>query len=140
MLLRGPEKRMDLATTMARLAGTLRIATPHAIVPWEIQRALAEVFDLPLSVPDLELFGHGVSHAFASPILRYTTPAEWEGIHAASRSRSSGRRSGEADSSLVHSLLQHAQCLGERLPVGVAGLGPCEVDPRGGPPCLTSWT
>jgi len=38
------------------------------IVPWEIQRALGEVFDLPLAVPDLELFGDGVAHALLSPV------------------------------------------------------------------------
>lgn len=46
---------------MRSYAGTLRIAPPHTIVPWEVQRALVEVFDLPLSVPDLEPFGHGVA-------------------------------------------------------------------------------
>ncbi len=74
------KRRMELATTMVRLAGTLRIAPPDTIVPWEIQRALVEVFDLPLSVPDLELFGSGAAHAFSAPTLRYTAPAEWEGI------------------------------------------------------------
>ena len=77
---RDRKKRMGLATTMARLAGQLRIAPPHAIVPWEIHRALVTVFDLPTSVPDLELFGPGVAHAFAAPSLRYTAPTEWEGI------------------------------------------------------------
>lgn len=36
---RDRKKHMELATTMVRLAGTLRIAPPHAIVRWEIQRA-----------------------------------------------------------------------------------------------------
>jgi hypothetical protein len=54
-------------------------------VPWEIQRALVEVFDLPLSAPNLELFGQGVAHAFSAPTLRYThrvdgvqLPPEWQ--------------------------------------------------------------
>lgn len=77
---RDPKRRMELATTMVRLAGTLRIAPPHTIVPWEIQRALVEVFNLPLAVPNLELFGDGVAHAFSAPTLRYTAPSEWQGI------------------------------------------------------------
>lgn len=77
---RDRKRRTELATTMVRLAGTLRIAPPHTIVPWEIQRALVEVFDLPLSVPDIELFGHGVAHAFSAPTLRYTAPTEWHGV------------------------------------------------------------
>jgi hypothetical protein len=74
------KKRMQLATTMVRLAGQLRIAPPHGIVPSEIRRALITVFDLPIPVPDLKLFGSGVAHAFAAPGLRYTAPAEWEGV------------------------------------------------------------
>jgi hypothetical protein len=77
---RDRKKRVELATTMVRVAGQLRIAPPHAIVPWEIHRALVTVFDLPTSVPDLRLFGLGVAHAFAAPGLRYTAPTEWEGI------------------------------------------------------------
>lgn len=73
-------RRMDLASTMLRLAGQLRIAPPHVIVPWELRRALIEVFDLPSVVPDLELFGLGVAHAFSAPSLRYKAPAEWRGI------------------------------------------------------------
>jgi hypothetical protein len=75
-----PKKRMELVATMVGLAGLLRIAPPHAIVPWEIRRALVAVFDLPTSVPDPGLFGPGVAHAFASPSLRYKAPAEWHGI------------------------------------------------------------
>ena len=75
-----PKKRMELAATMVRLAGQLRIAPPHAIVPREIRRALVAVFDLPTTVPDLGLFGPGVAHAFAAPSLRYTAPTEWKGI------------------------------------------------------------
>lgn len=74
-------KRMALATTMVRLAGTVRIAPPHVIVPWELRRALVEVFNLPTVVPDLRVFGAGVAHAFAAPTLRYTAPAEWQGNH-----------------------------------------------------------
>lgn len=74
---RNGKKRMELATTMVRLAGTLRIAPPHTIVPWEIQRALVEVFGLPLEVPTLKLFGDGVAHAFSAPTLRYLAPIEW---------------------------------------------------------------
>lgn len=77
---RDSKKRMELATTMVRLAGTVRIAPPHTIVPWEIQRALVEVFDLPFPVPDLELFGDGVAHAFSAPTLRYSAPTEWRGV------------------------------------------------------------
>jgi hypothetical protein len=77
---RDRKKRIELATTMMRLAGQLRIAPPHAIVPWEIHRALVTVFDLPTSVPDLGLFGLGVAHAFAAPSLRYTVPTERAGI------------------------------------------------------------
>lgn len=49
------KKRMDLASTMVRLAGTLRIAPPHVIVPWEIRRALVTVFESPTVVPELEI-------------------------------------------------------------------------------------
>lgn len=77
---RDRERRMELAATMVRLAATLHIAPPHPIVPWEIRRALVKFFDLPLSVPHLELFGSGVVHAFAAPTLRYTAPTEWENI------------------------------------------------------------
>ncbi len=71
-------RRIGLSTTMARLAGQLRIAPPHAIVPWEIRQALNTVFDLKVSIPDLELFGTGVAHAFARPDLRYTAPVQWQ--------------------------------------------------------------
>lgn len=77
---RDRKKRMELATTMARLAGALRIAPPHTIVPWEIHRALVEVFDLPLAVPDLAVFGDGVAHAFSAPALHYSAPSEWHDI------------------------------------------------------------
>jgi hypothetical protein len=73
-------RRIGLSTTMARLAGQLRIAPPHAIVPWEIRQALNTVFDLGVSVPDLELFGTGVAHAFARPDLRYTAPVQWRDV------------------------------------------------------------
>lgn len=77
---RDQKKRMDLTSTMVRLAGTLRIAPPHVIVPGEIRRALVTVFELPTVVPELEIFGRGVAHAFAAPTLRYTAPTEWQGI------------------------------------------------------------
>lgn len=77
---RNRKKRRELAATMVRLAGALRIAPPHTIVPWEIQRALVEVFDLSVAVPDLELFGDGVAHAFSAPTLVYSAPTKWHGI------------------------------------------------------------
>ena len=77
---RGRTKHMELATTMVCLAGTLRIAPSHVIVPWELRRALVQVFDLPVVIPDLNLFGAGVAHAFAAPTLKYTAPAERQGI------------------------------------------------------------
>lgn len=76
---RNPRRRKELAATMASLAGTLRIAPPHAIVPWEIRRALIEVLDLPISATPIELFGRGAAHALASPTLRYTAPTEYQG-------------------------------------------------------------
>lgn len=45
---RDRKKRIELATTMVRLAGTLRIAPPHTIVPWEIQRAWSRCSTCPL--------------------------------------------------------------------------------------------
>jgi hypothetical protein len=73
-------KRMKLSRTMVRLAGQLRIAPPHAIVPWEIRQALNTVFDLPVSVPDLELFGTGTAHAFGVPDLGYKAPTQWQDV------------------------------------------------------------
>jgi hypothetical protein len=73
-------RRIALTATMTRLAGTLRMAPPHVIVPWEIRQALIKVFDLPDIVPELKLFGPGVAHALASPTLRYTAPDEYEGL------------------------------------------------------------
>lgn len=67
-------KRMKLSRTMVRLAGQLRIAPPHAVVPWEIRQALDTVFDLAVSVPALELFGTGVAHAFAVRTFDTTHP------------------------------------------------------------------
>lgn len=78
---RGDRKsRMELAATMVRVAGTLRIAPPHAIVPWEIQRALVEVFAFPSVVPDLPLFGPGVAHALSAPTMRFPVPTELNGV------------------------------------------------------------
>lgn len=65
-------RRIDLAATMTGLAGTLRIAPPDIIVPWEIRRALIELVGLPDAVPDLQLFGPGIAHAVGSPTLRYS--------------------------------------------------------------------
>lgn len=73
-------RRREVAATMTTLAGTLRIAPPHVIVPWEIRRALIEVVGLPMIAPELELFGQGVAHALASPTLRYTAPAVSKGL------------------------------------------------------------
>ncbi|KPG85546.1 hypothetical protein AEQ27_05515 [Frigoribacterium sp. RIT-PI-h] len=64
---------------MMHLSGTLRLAPPHAIVPWEIRRALVTVFGLPHAIPDMAIFGEGAAHAFARPALGYTAPTEWEG-------------------------------------------------------------
>ncbi len=99
---RDRKKRMELATTMVRLAGSLRIAPPHTIVPWEIQRALVEVFDLPLAVPDFELFGDGVAHAFSAPALRYSAPTEWHGIPLPSKWQEElQRRAGPAFEAMI---------------------------------------
>jgi hypothetical protein len=73
-------KREDLSATMMRLAGMLRIAPPHVIVPWEIRRALIDTFDLPIAHEELDLFGSGICHAAASPALRYMAPAEYQGV------------------------------------------------------------
>ncbi|WP_417218581.1 hypothetical protein [Arthrobacter sp.] len=77
---RDRRKREDLATTMTRLAGMLRIAPPHVIVPWEIKRALIDSFGLDVPVEELDLFGLGVAHAAASPSLRYVAPTEYRGV------------------------------------------------------------
>ena len=92
---RNRKKRTQLATTMVRLANSLRIAPPHTIVPWEIERALVEVFNLPLAVPDLELFGDGVAHAFSAPTMRYVAPGEWHGISLPSESQEELQRRAE---------------------------------------------
>lgn len=76
---RDRRKRQDLAATMMHLSGTMRIAPPPAIVPWEISRALVAVLGLPHSIPDMAILGEGAAHAFARPTLRYTAPTEWEG-------------------------------------------------------------
>ncbi|KAB1650399.1 hypothetical protein [Pseudoclavibacter endophyticus] len=73
-------KREDLAATMMRLAGMLRIAPPHVIAPWEIRRALIDTFGLPIPVEELDLFGSGIAHAAASPALSYVAPAEYLGV------------------------------------------------------------
>lgn len=77
---RDRRKREDLAATMTRLAGMVRIAPPHVIVPWEIKRALIDSFGLGIPVEELDLFGFGVAHAAASPSLRYVAPAEHLGL------------------------------------------------------------
>lgn len=73
------ERRIALARMMMRLARQLRIAPPHDIVPWEIRCALIKVLDLPLPVPEKQVFGSGVAHAFAAPQLRFTSSPEWRG-------------------------------------------------------------
>lgn len=65
---------------MTRLAGMLRTAPPHVIVPWEIKRALIDAFGLGTPIEELDLFGFGVAHAAASPSLRYVAPAEYRGV------------------------------------------------------------
>lgn len=44
---------------MTRLAGMLRTAPPHVIVPWEIKRALIDAFGLGTPIEELDLFGFG---------------------------------------------------------------------------------
>ncbi|WP_067097531.1 hypothetical protein [Mycobacterium sp. 852002-40037_SCH5390672] len=73
------DKRIALARTMVRLAGQLRIAPPHDIVPWEIRCALIRAFELPMTVPEKRIFGTGVAHAFAAPQLRFEPRTEWRG-------------------------------------------------------------
>lgn len=75
-----PRKRSELATTMMRLAGPLRISPPHQIVPWEIRRGLIKIFHLPAPDPALQMFGNGAAQAFASHNLRYLPPKEWHEI------------------------------------------------------------
>jgi hypothetical protein len=77
---RDRRRRMELAATMVRLAGTVRIAPPQTVVPWELRRALVEVLGLTTTTPDIALFGSGVSHAFGSDRLTFTAPTEWEGL------------------------------------------------------------
>ncbi len=74
-------RRVDLAKTMMRLAGMDRIAPPHVIVPWEIRRAIIEVFDLNVRLPELQLFGETAAHAHALPSLRYPIPDEVDGTN-----------------------------------------------------------
>lgn len=76
---RSQERRIALARTMTRLAGQLRIAPPHDIVPWEIRCALIEVLGLRMMVPEKQIFGTGVAHAFAAPQLRFTSSPTWRG-------------------------------------------------------------
>ncbi|GCB01841.1 hypothetical protein NCCNTM_54750 [Mycolicibacterium sp. NCC-Tsukiji] len=73
-------KRIELSRTMLRLARQIRIAPSHTVVPWEIRRALISVFGLQRAIPDLELFGAGVAHAFSAPSLRYTAPTQWQEV------------------------------------------------------------
>lgn len=75
---RDRRKRQELAATMMHLSGTLRLAPPHAIVPWEIRRALVTVLGLPQAIPDMAIYGEGAAHAFGRPTLRYTAPTEWD--------------------------------------------------------------
>ena len=56
---RDRRKREELAATMTRLAGMLRIAPPHVIVSWEIKRALIDSFGLGIPVEELDQFGFG---------------------------------------------------------------------------------
>jgi hypothetical protein len=91
------KKRAELALTMLRLSGTLRIAPPQTIVPWELQRAMVEVFDLPYTVPDLQLFGPGVAHAFSAPNLCYTAPKQWHDIAIPPKVLPELQRRGETD-------------------------------------------
>jgi hypothetical protein len=74
------QRRIALARTMVRLAGQLRIAPPHDIVPWEVRCALIKVLDLPRPLPEKQIFGSGVAHAFAAPQLRFTSSPTWRGI------------------------------------------------------------
>lgn len=73
-------RRVELTDTMMRLAGMDRIAPPHIIVPWEIRKALIEVFELDVPLPELQMFGETAVHALALPSLRYTAPPAFEGI------------------------------------------------------------
>lgn len=73
-------RRVNLTKTMMRLAGMDRIAPPHVVVPWEIRKALIEVFELDAPTPGLQLFGETAAHAHALPSLRYTAPEEHEGV------------------------------------------------------------
>lgn len=73
-------RRLELAATMVRLAGLVRIAPPQAIVPRELCGALVEVLGVTRTLPPLAVFGSGVAHAFAKPGFAYTAPTEWRGI------------------------------------------------------------
>jgi hypothetical protein len=76
---RDTSRRAAVAATMSRLAGTVRIAPPHVIVPGEIRRALAEMFGLPEVDTGMQLFGQGAAHAMGAPSLRYVAPTAFEG-------------------------------------------------------------
>lgn len=73
-------RREQLAGTMMRLAGMDRISPPHVIVPWEIRRALIEVFELDVPLPELSVFGEGAAHATNKPSFRFASPAAFDGI------------------------------------------------------------
>lgn len=73
-------RRRDLATTMVELSNFDAIAPPQAIVPWEIECALIDVFGLDAERPSIEIFGRGANHVFASNISHYESPDEWEGV------------------------------------------------------------
>lgn len=75
-----PQKRIDVATVMLELSGSKTIAPPHVIVPWELDRALAQLHRLEEAVDDPEIFGQGATHAFNSPALAYRAPAEFNGM------------------------------------------------------------
>ncbi len=75
-----PQRRTDVATVMLELSGSATIAPPQVIVPWELERALAQVRGLEPSFGDLEIFGKGAAHAFNSPRLAYRAPAEIDGM------------------------------------------------------------
>lgn len=82
-----PDRRHRLAQTMQLISRGLRIAPPHVIVPWEIERALSHVFDVGSPVAEIAMFGHGAAHAFASPSLRYEAPATFNGTDISQHER-----------------------------------------------------
>jgi hypothetical protein len=73
------DRRRTLATIMLELSGMTTIAPPQVIVPWELENALLEVFNLDGSRPEIELFGLGATHALATDSLAYRAPSTWEG-------------------------------------------------------------